>query len=1034
MCHVSKRIVLIIPALMLSLGFTAPMFGAVKTWNATSTDMTKAGNWTGGLPGPTDTGEFAGGLPKNPGVFHSGGVSNTLSTGTLDFSSSDSYTLTVDGANQVGTASLGLSVGGVTQSGSAQQTFNVVGGGIMTFSNASAAGDSTITYNVNSGSLPFLSTLQFKDTSSAGTANINVQGVVLNANAKVLFKDHSTSANSKIDLNTFAEVVFSDFSNAGSSSLNTSITKSGITFIDSASASNATMVVSTSSILVYNSNVPSSAATVSLLTGSAFEVKQDFALNKVTSDSSGLIQIFPGITLTVGDASTGNIFPGTINFGGALAKQGTGDLSLTNPNNAYLGGTSVLAGTLIVNSSSLPVGTATTSATVNNAGTLEFAQFFDGTFSGNILLNSPLATLLATGGAKLTFDHSVTGSGKLSLNNSHVILTNSGNTYSGGTQVPANNILEGTGATLQGSIANDGQVIFNQASNSTFGGNISSTTASALITKTGTGTVIFANPNPSFQGQTQIEQGTLLTDNVLGGSVTIFPGGTLGGIGSIAKNVQNNGFISPGNSIGTLSIGGDYQQTFAGTYIDEIDGQGNSDLINIGGSASLAGTLLVVSLDGVIDSTKTYTILHAAGGVSGAFAKVTAANPMLLPIVHYHSHDVTFNIHSVFENSPTNHNQHEVADQLISITNPTPAELAILTELAHLVGSPDTANQALRALSQMSGEQYTNCLWIAETTNRQFLRRLYDPLRAIMTAGLVCSCNSPAFICDRGQYYTCADWEPVHTCDLSAWLEMGGGHTFMEHDRNATGFKMDSFEIAGGTQMALDSCWTVGVAGEYAHDHIHYNVGGSARSTSGLVGLYSLYRPKGYYLLADVVLDYNTSKVKRQIVIGDIIRTAHGNPKSFQETLYVEGGFDWNCHCFLVQPFLGVEADFFQTNKFCEHGASPLNLRVYKKCHTNAYSRLGVHLSAAKLCWTMNVDLAWQCRLTSFRNTLDVKFLDFGAQFPILGVHVPRNSLDATVNVTAALSNGWEFYAEIACERWAHAANYTALGGLKFSW
>ena len=245
---------------------------------------------------------------------------------------------------------------------------------------------------------------------------------------------------------------------------------------------------------------------------------------------------------------------------------------------------------------------------------------------------------------------------------------------------------------------------------------------------------------------------------------------------------------------------------------------------------------------------------------------------------------------------------------------------------------------------------------------------------------------------------------------------MGGGHTFLKHDRNATGFKMDSFEIAGGTQMALDSCWTVGVAGEYAHDHINYNVGGSARSTSGLVGLYALFRPKAYYLLANVILDYNTSKVKRHIVVGDIRRTAHGNPKSFQETFYVEGGFDWNCHCFLVQPFLGVEADIFHTNKFCEHGASPLNLRVYKKCHTNAYSRLGVHLSAAKLCWTMNVDLAWQCRLTSFRNTLDVKFLDFGAKFPILGVHVPRTAslIEAAVTTRTRAVLPVSLYGQVA--------------------
>jgi len=63
--------------------------------------------------------------------------------------------------------------------------------------------------------------------------------------------------------------------------------------------------------------------------------------------------------------------------------------------------------------------------------------------------------------------------------------------------------------------------------------------------------------------------------------------GTLGGTGTIMGNVLNAGTVAPGNSIGTLSIAGNYMHAASGTYSVEVNGAGQSDLINVGGAARL---------------------------------------------------------------------------------------------------------------------------------------------------------------------------------------------------------------------------------------------------------------------------------------------------------------------------------------------------------------------------------------------------------------------------------------------------------------
>lgn len=95
--------------------------------------------------------------------------------------------------------------------------------------------------------------------------------------------------------------------------------------------------------------------------------------------------------------------------------------------------------------------------------------------------------------------------------------------------------------------------------------------------------------------------------------------GKIDGTGIFEGNLVNEGMVSPGNSPGTLIISGDYSQTSTGVFDVEIAGLTNFDILDISGTASLAGMLTVSFLDNYTpDKGDIFDILWAES-IAGVF-------------------------------------------------------------------------------------------------------------------------------------------------------------------------------------------------------------------------------------------------------------------------------------------------------------------------------------------------------------------------------------------------------------------------------
>src|SRR5262245_34377614 len=167
------------------------------------------------------------------------------------------------------------------------------------------------------------------------------------------------------------------------------------------------------------------------------------------------------------------------------------------------------------------------------------------------------------------------------------------------------------GAIVTPAIVNNGQIVANFTDTLTLAAAIS---GAGALSKAGPGTLILTGNN-TYSGATTINGGTLIVNGSIPNStLTVDGGGTLRGTGMIG-NAIINGTLSPGNSIGTITVNGNLVMTAAASYLVEISPT-NADRTNVGGTASLAGTVQAAFAPGSY-VTRTYTILSAAGGRSG---------------------------------------------------------------------------------------------------------------------------------------------------------------------------------------------------------------------------------------------------------------------------------------------------------------------------------------------------------------------------------------------------------------------------------
>ena len=201
--------------------------------------------------------------------------------------------------------------------------------------------------------------------------------------------------------------------------------------------------------------------------------------------------------------------------------------------------------------------------------------------AGSHTIAAPLVLASSTNfapasGTQLTLSGAISGTGALSLTDAGtLILGNTNNNYTGGTTVSAGT-LQGTTASLQGSITNNATLVFNQATDATYAGTIN---GAGIVGKSGSAGLTFTSANVTA-GPIAVNQGTLILPSGLagGGPLSVSSGATLQATGLIGRAVTGAGTVT---ATADLIIGNSQQ---SGQF-NQGGSPGVGGTLNIGGNA-----------------------------------------------------------------------------------------------------------------------------------------------------------------------------------------------------------------------------------------------------------------------------------------------------------------------------------------------------------------------------------------------------------------------------------------------------------------
>lgn len=182
---------------------------------------------------------------------------------------------------------------------------------------------------------------------------------------------------------------------------------------------------------------------------------------------------------------------------------------------------------------------------------------------------------------------------------------------------------------------------------------------SGSLVKKGMGTLRLNGIN-TYVGKTNIEQGTLQLNGSISDDLLIKINGLLSGNATVAGTIYNKGTISPGNSIGTVFTN-DLILSSTSRYMVEINPK-KSSVINVFGTAILAGKVQVFQDSGNYPPQGRYTILNAADGLSGT---IDSLHVQGLPGFQFSLEQDDYNLylHYVYLRPPSNLRGKQVIEQ-----------------------------------------------------------------------------------------------------------------------------------------------------------------------------------------------------------------------------------------------------------------------------------------------------------------------------------------------------------------------------------
>jgi outer membrane autotransporter protein len=556
----------------------------------------------------------------------------------------------------------------------------------------------------------------------------------------------------------------------------------------------------------------------------------------------------------------------------------------------------------------------------------------------------------------------------------------------------------------------------------------------------------------TYAGPASVNAGTLLVNGSLASSsgLTVNPGATVGGTGTLPKTTINGGTLSPGNAIGTIAISGSLTFIGPGTYLVEVS-PAVADRTNVSGSAALGGTVQVNAVSGLY-SPKHYTILNA-GSISGTFGSL-AVNGSFGPAVRnphleYDANNVYFvldpNAISPFLGGGGTRNERAVA---AAIDTAFQAGIAAPPFLA-LFGL--TSAQLAGALDQLSGEVHPSTAGLLLDESHYARSAVLGRLRQASYGGdtrmVSLAAGGPSAFRD-GEEQTSAlaygksplpvkapPFAGAPSRDVTFWAQGFGAWGRFDGDANAASVRRNLAGFFTGVDAPFGA-GRAGFAAGYTGSRNNLDGRGSANVETTHLAAYGGWRFGALSLRGGAAYAWHAIDTDRTIVFPGFFDRPISHYEGHTGQIFGEFGYGVAFGGVAIEPFAGAAWVDLRTGPAVERGGVEA-LNVAATSFEVGYSTLGIRAAtmiplARDMVLVTRASLAWQHALTDVVPTATLAFQAAPAPFVIAGVPIARDTALAEAGLDLAIGRhatvGISYTGQLANNVQDHAAKG------KFSW
>jgi uncharacterized protein with beta-barrel porin domain len=712
--------------------------------------------------------------------------------------------------------------------------------------------------------------------------------------------------------------------------------------------------------------------------------------------------------------------------------------------------TNAAAATLAVG----PTGAYTLQGTLANSGAVTVAAGGQLTATPGGITNSAGGGITVAAGGTVTDtlnnSGSVDNAGAYNAdadNQSFGVITNhSGSVWTGNLLSNAGAVSNRAGATWSGNAANGaGGTLGNSGiwngtvSNAGIFTNNAGATVSGLLINSGT-----SNNAGLLSGGLTNTAGTTTNTGSIAGQVDV-AGGRLTGDGTVANlTIGSAGMFAPGNGTAGSStmVTGALAFASGALYLVQLN-PSTASSANVAGPAKLGGATVNAIFANGHYVTKKYTIVTAAGGVSGSFNAAVSTN---LPtnfhtVLDYDSTHAYLDLVLNFAIPPGIHgNQQNVGNALTNFFNAT--------------GSIPLAYGALTpvGLTQASGELATGSQQATFDAMKLFMGFLTDPFVAGRGDGMTSGAVAPTGYASaqttgatRDVYAMFTKVPPVADTFTQRWSVWAAGYGGSQTtDGNAAlGSNTATSSVAGtvvGADYRISPYTLAGFA--LAGGGTSFSVAGSGGGHSDLfqAGAFIRHTLGPAYVSAALAYGWQDITTDRTVSVAGVDQLrAEFNANAFSGRL--EGGYRYLTPWLGITPYAAGQFTTFDLPSYAERvlsGAGTFALNYNAKDVTDTRSELGLRTDKSwamqDAIFTLRGRIAWAHDFDPDRSIAATFQTLPGASFVVNGAAQASNSALTSASAEMKWINGVSLAATFEGEFSDVTRSYAGKGVVRYSW